>query len=365
MRQIALLASLLFAASSFAAPAITQIHPNEGFTFGGTEVTISGSGFGTQAVGCPVPPPGGTGPGTCPAEVWFGDVRAVVRSVTPTTIRLFVPQQDARTVDVRVRVDGAGEVVAPNAFTFAADAVPGYENYTPMMLPLIPDQTLGANGSIWATELLIWNSSSHVLMPVNLCEPILMTVPCQPYAIQPGETRNDFLVGRYGGGEGMFLYIPKPLTGAAGVSLRVRDVSVDARSWGAAIPVVGFDEFKPGLALIDIPTDARYRVTLRVYSQAQAPQSVRVTVLSERNEVLDENVILLNGIVTVVPVEFPLEPAYAQLNPVSAAVRAAAPRVRIELDNMGANVSPPPPPIWAFVSITHNETQQVTIVAPN
>ena len=45
------------------------------------------------------------------------------------------------------------------------------------------------------------------------------------------------------------------------------------------------------------------------------------------------------------------------------AVRAAASRVRIEIaDPLAIIVSPPPPPFWALVSITNNETQQVTTI---
>jgi hypothetical protein len=61
---------------------------------------------------------------------------------------------------------------------------------------------------------------------------------------------------------------------------------------------------------------------------------------------------------------FPPHPSYIALDPIPPAARAAGGRVRIELTNYGANVSPPLANIWAFVSLTNNETNQVTLVTP-
>ena len=66
------------------------------------------------------------------------------------------------------------------------------------------------------------------------------------------------------------------------------------------------------------------------------------------------------------PVEgdLPFYPSYAQIDLLTPEVRAAGPTIRVEVDNQGANVSPPLPPLWAFVSVTNNDTQQVTVMTP-
>ena len=74
---------------------------------------------------------------------------------------------------------------------------------------------------------------------------------------------------------------------------------------------------------------------------------------------------MLNGIVTFVPELFPLHPAYLQLDPLPAAIRASGDRIRVTVDRMGENVSPPPPPIWAFVTVTDNVTQLTSTITPN
>lgn len=62
----------------------------------------------------------------------------------------------------------------------------------------------------------------------------------------------------------------------------------------------------------------------------------------------------------------PLHPGYAEVDPLSPLVRASGQRVRIEVeDPLRHVVSPPPPPIWGLVSITNNETQQVTMITPH
>ena len=74
----------------------------------------------------------------------------------------------------------------------------------------------------------------------------------------------------------------------------------------------------------------------------------------------------LDGILPIVFDPTPLFPGYAQVDPLTAVVRAAGARVRIEIfDPIAPIVSPPPPPIWAFVSITNNDTQQVTTITPH
>ena len=65
---------------------------------------------------------------------------------------------------------------------------------------------------------------------------------------------------------------------------------------------------------------------------------------------------------------FPFVAAYTRLDPVTDAVRASGhARVRIQIDGMVLPRVDPPliPPVWGFLSITNNVTQQVTTVTPS
>ena len=81
------------------------------------------------------------------------------------------------------------------------------------------------------------------------------------------------------------------------------------------------------------------------------------------NEVLSQRVVRLEE-----GQFFPLVAAYTRLDPVTNAVRASGhARVRIHIDGMVVPRADPPliRPVWGFLSITNNVTQQVTTVTPS
>lgn len=372
MRLIALL-SLLFGTVTFAAPVITSIEPPVGFTYAPTRVTIHGSDLASTDTICPIPPPGGTGPGTCPVQVYFGGDPAFVLFATATRIEAytnpFVSGQPRTpgAVDVRVVIEGKGETTLANGFRFDNAPFPDPAYYSAVLVPLTTaNDVRGANGSIWRTELRVFNNSAWPLaFDGPLCNPEILA-PCVDPTIPAGRTESvDLYPGPIEGTDGAFLWVPNPLLGAANMSLRVRDISENAQSWGTAIPIVKPGEFAPRLVIIDIPTDARYRGMLRIYAAGVSPQTVEYRVFRENDDmpVVTERV-ELHGIVHPAPVLMAEHPAYIQIDLLTPEVRAAGERVWIEIDNLGATVSPPPPSIWAFVSVTNNETQQITTMVP-
>lgn len=372
MRVIALL-SLLFAAAVSAAPVITSVEPPIGFTYAPTRVTIHGSDLGTNDVICPIPPPSGTGQGTCPVQVFFGGDHALVLSATPTRVEAYTnpfvggQPRTPGSVDVRVVIEGKGETTLANGFRFDNAPFPDPAFYSPLLVPLTTaNDVRGANGSVWRTELRVFNNSAWSLAFAGpLCNPHILA-PCVDPTIPAGRTESvDLYPGPIDGTDGAFLWVPNPLLGAARMSLRVRDVSENAQSWGTAVPVVKMSEFAPRLVIIDVPTDARYRGMLRIYSTGSSPQTVEYRVFRENDDMpVVTRRVELHGIVHPAPVLMPENPAYIQIDLLTPEVRAAGERVWIEIDNLGANVSPPPPSIWAFVSVTNNETQQITAIVP-
>ena len=338
----------------FAAPTIEFTDPQEGFTFAPTHVTIHGTGFNEGAV-----------------EVLFGKVPATILEASATHLRVLVTPEGLDVgsahegaVDVKVRVAGHGEAVLHNAFYFSDRAQGSREDYTQVLVPLTSLEIPGANGSRWTSELRVFNASSQLLrMPGP--ETFIAEFPIDPAVIvEPRTTEQAFLNRGLPGSDGAFLYIPNALLEAPKFSLRVRDLSKNATSLGTDVPVVRESQAKGDLTIIDVPIDPKYRGTLRIYGFTDAPMFAGVNVLPEDGDDLIQHIdVQLNGIIHIENDPMPPYPAYVALDPFTSVVRASGhERVRIEITNFNAIVSPPPPKIWAFVSITNNETQQVTVV---
>jgi hypothetical protein len=246
-------------------------------------------------------------------------------------------------------------------------AAPNPDDYVRYLVPVIQRDLRGANDSLWTTELMFrnrWGSAMTLIGP--LCGPL--SDPCGGNALSfdPGTTFSIQLFPRGDGADGAFLYVPKSLTERRpAMTLHVRDKSKNATGFGSEIHMPQLDEYQPYTDLIGIPTDARYRATLRIYGASEAPQTVRVRTFTEDGTTpIDEQIVTLSGILTLVADPFPLHPAYAQLDPLTTFARAY-PRLRITVDIVGDIVSPPAPPIWAFVTITDNVTQLTSTITPN
>lgn len=240
-------------------------------------------------------------------------------------------------------------------------------DYTTTLVPLVSHDLQGANGSVWDSELFVFNGSHlPLVMPGFSDSPVL---PIEPsLIIAPHTTERLSLYPREGGVDGAFLHVPNSMVSTTKMSLRVRDTSQNATSLGDEVPVVRVDQAADDLTIFDVPVDPKYRATLRIYGFTPSPMPVRVTVYPEIGvPALRQFNVTLNGIVTAVFDPFPLHPAYIALDPLGDDIRSSiVRRVRIEITNFASVLLHPlpVPKIWAFVSLTNNETNQVTIVTP-
>ena len=242
------------------------------------------------------------------------------------------------------------------------------EDFAAVLVPLTSRGLPGAHGSVWDAELHIFNASRFELR-VPAENSVGQPVPPPPrVVVGPGETKNvQFLPGLSPFEEGTFLYIPKTMLDSVKLSLRVRDTSQNATSLGDEVPVVRSEQFAGDLTLFDVPVDPKYRATLRIYGFTYAPMPVRVTVYPEDGQTaLARFDVELRGIAILVAVVFPAHPAWIAIDPLTDAVRSAAAgsRVRIEISNLASTLGYPQSSIWGFVSLTNNETNQVTLVTP-
>jgi hypothetical protein len=157
---------------------------------------------------------------------------------------------------------------------------------------------------------------------------------------------------------GWIFWVPKNNRSVA-ASLRVSDTSKQAINHGVEIPVATARDFSQnGIALLNVPVDSRYRLTLRIYS------------LSRRDVVV--NVWNSSGDVQQVPLRVGktiFEPTYAEVTQFPRIVTVPplpGETMTIFVDSPrgpdGAHL--PGYPIWAFVTVTNNETQHITTITP-
>ena len=351
MHAIRLAVLLLVACSAFASPVITSVTPSQGSVFGGTEVVITGSGFSDNCIICS-PPFGGL-------SVHFGETQATnILSIEHNEVRVLSPSHQPGTVDVRInQIDGSDPNfdVAENAFTYTGQSLAAFE---PVLFPIFMPPVPGAFGSQFVTTARV----ASRLTPFDLfgvdescrtSSPIVL--PEQPFRIGVGEvllgTSCSNTVGR-------LFYVARPLADNLVANLRVTDFSRQADSHGVEIPVVREDDFTTGrLVLLGVPIDPRYRQTLRIYGLHGGAQNVNVTI---------------NGIVHNLNLEGDdsnmFAPVFATFTnfPTLAELPAGQTTVSVVIqDSLEGRGIVPPTPIWAFVSVTNNQTQQITVVTPN
>lgn len=363
LARAAVLAFLITGAALAAPPVITDVRPSYAFRYGPTIVTIEGLNFADAAAACTA---------TCPVEVFVGNVKARVHRVTPSTIRATVlPSNDGRPVphgtyaDLRV-VAAGGEVTLARGIYFADATDDLDENYVRYLLPITTEEVAGANGSRWKGELTVFNASPHLSTMFGPFDaPWIFSPPPAPMLWVNGLHTEEGLLYRHSESAGAFLYVPLPLVEATKISLRVRDISQNANSWGTRVPIVSREEMRPQVTLIDIPTDVRYRATLRIYHDVSTGGwPVRVSVFTPNGDtpVAQFDLTAIAGAPAVVEegTDLVRQPAYAQLDLLTPAIRAAGPVIRVEVENLQVTA----PPLWALVSVANNETQQVTLMTP-
>lgn len=353
--RVKLLAALLFAASgAIAAPVINAVAPAHGPVVGGTTVTIAGSGFNNNCVICS-PPFGGP-------QVFFGVQEAVsVTLVSSTLIEAVTPPSVPRSVDVMVRnLDGSEPAVARNAFTYEGDVFEGFE---PVLFPVFTGPIAGQGGSEFRTTAKFWNKALNrqatfygLDTSCTLIDPPLY--PENPFHLEPRQEVAFDLHPGCNDSIGKLFYVPRGDNSIA-ASLRVSEMSQQDRNHGVEIPVVRRDDFSDeSIGLVDVPTSSRFRLTLRIYGLNRGANFVNL------------------GIGGLGVAQLPLqpgrtifEPSYAVFTDFRSAFATvfegrsipATTNVIVDAPRGGGDVGTP---IWAFITVTNNETQHITTITP-
>jgi hypothetical protein len=332
MKRILLI--LLFASSAFAEPTVTSIEPSSAPASGGVFVHIFGSDLMGFALACPSI--------ECANYVKFGDELGGMAVNTSDEIVVLAPAHAPGIVDLTVNVAGKKKIILPAAFTYeAADS----SEEAHVLLPVIASNASGAFGSIWQTDASFFNHSDTTIdIHWGDCQPNNTTPAlCFSASIQPKTTTHLTTLNE--------IEIPRGRISDLDISLRVRDLSRQSQTWGTAIPVVRETDFRPIVRLQNVPTDPRFRVTLRTYNYFDTVAPLRTI------RIFDETtgeLLVTDTLTSLTAFQInSLTDTYPQIR--------GHDTVRIEVQ---PNIDPPIP-IWAFVSVTNNETQHVTVIAPS
>lgn len=341
----AFLTAFLFTASAFAQPHITSVTPSSGPLAGGTTVTIKGTGFDM----------------TCTpdllvcgqATVSFGSLAATSFHIVDTqTIEAVTPMSVPRSVGVNVTVARGGAQLA-NAFTYTGNVDDTFER---VLLPIFVPETLGTFGTRFGSSFSMLNVGGPDITVFGF-ESAGPCIPECPAALKPmrlpahAALSTDNIV--FDGDPGRVVYIPKGSFDQLASSLRLADASRLNESFGARIPVVPERDFRSDrIALVDVPQDDKnnFRYTLRIYA-LDPGTSVHVALVGS-----DNLVVLRETDLGFTDPGDAYQLPYAEYS----GFHPRAQGVRVEI-----TPATPGQRIWAFVSITNNVTQQITVVAPH
>jgi hypothetical protein len=342
------------ASAAQGSPQIYDLSPAAGSASGTTVVRFTGQNLAGPPLLCPAV--------SCSTYVQFDSKPATVLSISEDEIVVRTPDHAAGTVDGILHIQPDFDFRF--TFRYLDSSVEAHEK---LLLPILGGGP-GAFGSVWSTILSVHNGGGT---PLAVSGPFL-----PPGVIFGGESLSGFRVDaddivRFSdssGGEGAaFINLPSQSLDSTDVQLQVRDLSKNAQDYGTEIPVVRAAAFRQEIRLTDIPTDARFRTSLRIYSYS-TPTVVAVS-FYDADHVMGRppaTTPLFTDIVSLTAppntVGFSFFPATGRMSSLLAAhpELAGYPRIRLEVRPLSSTS----PAIWAFVSVTNNESQRVTIISP-
>jgi hypothetical protein len=342
-------ALFLFSLPLLGEPVITSITPDSGPGTGGTVVTIKGTGFETCIICSPATPP----------FVSFAGVPAAsTQLVDSTTLVVVTPPMLTMTVPVTVS-QATGSTFVENGFTFT-----GESGYSPVLLPIFSPPIRGAFGSEFVTSVSIANRENAPITYLGLDTSCFLFSPVLgPLNVRYVEaglgTSAQIPTNCNYDSAARVLWVRSSDAGHASFNIRVHDTSRNASSHGTEIPVVHPSDFSSApIVLAGIPTDNRFRAMLRVYTLDPRPLTVLVSV---------------NGVSNYLEMaagQTMFEPGYASLplnSPALGTPNTGSYTVVVTPPGPPAGPSPvfPTPPVWAFITVTNNDTQEITTITPD
>jgi len=335
----ATLLSFAFSLGAVAQAPVYTMSPDRGSALGGTVVTLHAPNAAVVT------------------SVYFGTVLVGATRIDATTLTVIAPAQlpgsESRTVPVKLWVFGAS-INTGLTFTYDADAEQVFER---LLLPVFTLPVAGAFGSEFRSEFratLAQGDSADIFGLARQCVVLCVEGPDTPHRLTTAFPDLDVTRIEPIGTPGQFIYVPRAEEGRVAMNLRVYDTSRSDENFGTEIPIVREEDFFSStetLALVGIPSDPRFRKTLRVYGAGQYGAGLVVSI--EGNGVRTDHSIS-------VPPSSLTHPGYVEFS----AFPSGTGTVKITIRNPIPHGIVPSSGIWAFVSVTNNETQHITTITP-
>ena len=292
------------------------------------------------------------------ATVTFDDLPATVVSTVGTRLQVSPPPHAAGPVTVKLAISGRATLTAFGGFRYVdLNGAVDRAAFEAILIPLI-FAGKGAFGSEWTTDLWVYNGNAFDVTQLGpFITRVCIVAPC-PSPLEALSTVKYGTLGAPPFPRGAIMYVPRDGGPGLHFGLRVRDLTRQAEALGTEIPVVRERDLRAGaFSLPDVPNDGRYRVKLRIYSleTLKGPVVVRFHRMT-----------------------FPFTQAGTTMVEASAATRDTPAYAEVDLEQIFAEfteqgpfrveIRPPligKPAYWAFISITNNQTQHVTVVTPH
>lgn len=239
-----------------------------------------------------------------------------------------------------------------------------HEEYEVVLLPILTrGERSGAHGSVWVTDFTVYNGlpseiSGSEIWPLVDC----VSIPCFDTFIPP-HTAEKPPSPRTSPGElpGVILKLRRDVADQIALALRVRDISREALTAGTEIPVIREKDLSRSVVLLDIPLDGRFRQHLRIYDPLPHEHCVDVSI---RYFDMESSLTLRTEERTLMRRDCRQElgntvPNAVELDDLASRATGSGGSIGVEISAKRDTDR-----IWAFVSVTNNETQHVTLVTP-
>ena len=267
----------------------------------------------------------------------FRDARATV----PNVVHARVPDVPPGLYDV--------EVFFPSLQTRAVAAIRVFENLVSddpsFERILVPTafRGRGAFGSEWRTDVFARNTAIHRMPLFGIAD------------VDSGSSVN--VVERLPNDDrGTFLFVDRASARSLALAGFIRDVSHDGARWGVELPLVREEDFRRYvLDFAAVPMDRNARATLRIYALDTTNVDFAVIISGTANEILRQISVTASS-----PDE--TRPAYASLSLSSTGLEDQT--ATITIYPMSSSSESRFASFWAFVTVTNNDTQHVTIITP-
>ncbi|HKS25862.1 MAG TPA: hypothetical protein VJZ76_23930 [Thermoanaerobaculia bacterium] len=277
--------------------------------------------------------------------VRIGGATAKATLAATNDIVVVVPPHAAGAVDVTLE-RGAETLTATAALDYyVPDQTPDLAFFEPVVFPALLTGA-GAFGSQWTTDVALrsnFNTVPGLALPIVPAffdsVPAVASVTVTGANVPPG----------------MVLYVARQFAPRVFFNVIARDLSKQSEAFGTEIPVVREkDLYDRPFDILQVPTDPRFRVALRVFrTDGGQTAHLRIFAFAAVQPLVDAEVSLTPGPFGYSSLNMPdLVQSIPQL--------AGKGPLRIEIDGeTGRRV------ISALVSVTNNSTQHVTVIAPH